>query len=118
MAQRLVRRLCPDCRVEHQPDELDVPPDFKLEPGETTWRGEGCRECRHTGYRGRIGIFELMTIGDDIREMIVQRKSAVQIAKFARTQGYKIMREDGWDKVRDGMTTVDEVVRVTHIGAM
>jgi len=118
LAQRLVRRTCPDCRVEHQPDALDTPPDFELEPGEVVYRGEGCRECRHTGYRGRMGIFELLTITDEIREMIVQRKSAVQISQHARPLGYKLMREDGWDKVRMGMTTIDEVVRVTHIGSV
>ncbi len=115
LAQRLVRRICKECREEYVPDAVDIPPDFELEPGRKLYRGAGCRECRHTGYRGRLGIFELLMIDNQMREMILQRKSAVEIQDAARVNGLKLMREDGWSKVLDGITTVDEIARVTKV---
>lgn len=117
LAQRLVRRICKHCREEYEPDPLDVPPDFKLQPGQKVYRGTGCRECRHTGYRGRLGIFELMMIDDKIRELILQHKSATEILEAARAQGLILMREDGWAKVLKGITTIEEIARVTKIDA-
>ena len=76
------------------------------------------RECRHTGYRGRLGIFELLPVDDEIREMILQRKSATDIQDAARANGLKLMREDGWTKVVKGTTTVEEIVRVTKVDAV
>jgi len=115
LAQRLVRNICKGCREEFTPDPIDVPPDFKLERGEKIFRGKGCRECRHSGYRGRIGIYELLLINDKMREMIVQRKSAGELLVVAREDGLKLMREDGWVKVRKGITTIEEIVRVTKV---
>ena len=115
LAQRLVRQICKHCREEYLPERVDVPPDFKLEPGQKLFRGSGCRECRHTGYRGRLGIFELLSINDQIREMIVNRKSARDILEIAIGHGLKVMREDAWSKVRLGITTIEEVVRVTKV---
>jgi len=115
LAQRLVRQICKHCREEYVPEKVDVPPDFKLEPGQKVSRGAGCRECRHTGYRGRQGIFELLSINDQIREMIVMRKSASDILEVALSHGLKVMREDAWVKVRKGITTIEEVARVTKI---
>ncbi|RME36188.1 MAG: type II secretion system protein GspE [Planctomycetota bacterium] len=117
LAQRLVRKICPGCREEYVPDAVDVPSDFKLEPGQTVYRGRGCKECRHTGYRGRIGIFELLMINDELKEMILQQRSAGEILAVARKRGLKLMREDGWAKVLKGMTTIEEVVRVTKVDA-
>ena len=117
LAQRLVRRICTSCREEYTPEPVDIPSDFKLEPGQRLYRGAGCRECRHTGYRGRLGIFELLPVGDEIREMILQRKSATDIQNAARANGLKLMREDGWAKVVRGTTTVEEIVRVTKVDA-
>ena len=117
LAQRLVRRICKHCREEYEPDPLDVPPDFKLQPGQKVYRGTGCRECRHTGYRGRLGIFELMMIDDKIRELILQHKSATEILEAARANGLILMREDGWAKVFKGITTIEEIARVTKIDA-
>ncbi len=82
------------------------------------FRGTGCRECRQTGYRGRLGIFELMMIDDQIRELIVHRKSAGDILEAARATGFRLMREDGIAKVREGITTIDEIVRTTKVDAM
>jgi len=100
------------------PDSIELPGDCKLEKGQKIFRGAGCRECRQTGYRGRLGIFELLMITDELREMILNRKSATDIQAFARAGGLKLMREDGWAKVFKGITTVEEVVRVTKIDAV
>ena len=117
LAQRLIRCICKHCKEEYIPDAADLPSDFKLEKGEKIFRGAGCRECRQTGYRGRLGIFELLVIDDQMREMILQRKSATEIQAAARAEGLKLMREDGWAKVRKGISTIDEIVRVTKIDA-
>lgn len=115
LAQRLVRRICKACKEEYVPDPSELPSDFKLEKGQKLSKGKGCRECRNSGYRGRLGIYELLMVSDEIREMIVQRKSATDMLTVARKQGLKLMRDDGWTKVIKGMTTVEEVVRVTKI---
>jgi type II secretion system protein E len=117
LAQRLIRRICKHCREEYELDALDLPSDFKLERGQKVYRGAGCRECRQTGYRGRLGIFELLMIDGVMREMILQRKSATEILETAQKRGLKLMREDGWAKVLKGITTVEEIVRVTKIDA-
>ena len=115
MAQRLVRTICPDCKVAYEPEPKDVPSDFpKPEKGPLTlWKGAGCRACRQTGFRGRQGIFELMVTSDAIREMIVQRVNAVAIRNQALKDGMVTLRQDGWRKVLRGITTIDEVARVT-----
>ena len=117
LAQRLVRRICKHCREEYVPDPVDVPSDFELKRGQKVFRGAGCRECRNTGYRGRLGIFELLAVDDVVREMILQRKSATEILEDARSRGLKLMREDGWAKVLKGITSMEEVARVTKIDA-
>ncbi|MHC4609765.1 MAG: GspE/PulE family protein [Planctomycetota bacterium] len=104
LAQRLVRKICPDCTEEYSPGPSEVPADVTLEPGEKFFRGKGCRECRH---------FELMMINDELREMVVKHASATEILVVARRYGLKLMREDGWAKVRRGMTTIEEIDRVT-----
>ncbi len=113
LAQRLVRRICPDCKEAYEPDPAELAADCNWEPGEEAWRGKGCRECRFTGYRGRMGIFELLMMDDELREMVVKHDSATQMLAVARRSGLKLMREDGWDKVRQGMTTIEEINRVT-----
>ena len=115
MAQRLVRTICPHCKETYEPDPDTLPPDFHLEPGQTLWRGAGCRECRGTGFRGRSGLFELMVAGDDVRDKIMQRSSSSAIEKVAVGQGLRLLREDGWIKVRAGKTTPEEVIRSTKI---
>ncbi len=115
MAQRLVRTICPDCREEYQPDPSSLPPDLQLDPGQTLFRGAGCRTCRNTGYRGRTGLYELMNTNDEIRERIMQRASASEIARVARANGLRLLREDGWLKVKQGITTPDEVIRSTKV---
>jgi type II secretion system protein E len=114
MAQRLVRTICAECKVEYTPEHHEVPADFPAPPGELKlWKGAGCRACRNTGFRGRSGIYELMVTGDSIREMCVQRVNASHIRNQALKEGMITLRQDGWRKVLQGKTTIDEVARVT-----
>jgi general secretion pathway protein E/type IV pilus assembly protein PilB len=115
MAQRLVRTICPDCKVEFTPEHHEVPNDFpKPEKGPLRlWKGAGCRACRHSGFRGRTGIYELMVTGDPIRDMCVERVNAGVIRTRAIKDGMITLRKDGWRKVLLGHTTIDEVARVT-----
>lgn len=115
MAQRLVRRICSKCRVEYEPDASTLPKDLGLKQGETLWRGTGCPNCRNTGYRGRSGLYEMMVMSDAIAEKIIDRAPSHQIVAVARQNGLRLLREDGWAKVRRGITTPDEVVLCTAI---
>ena len=115
MAQRLVRTVCKHCQESYRPDEAGLPPDFEMRSSGSLVRGRGCRECRHSGYSGRIGLFELIMLDDEVREMIVQRASAGRILQACISNGFKVMRQDGWDKVRAGLTTIEEVLRVTKV---
>lgn len=117
MAQRLVRTICPDCKVAYQIPVVDVPRDFPIQDEKggnmTLWKGAGCRACRQTGFRGRTGIYELLVTGDHIRELVVQRVNAAVIRAEGVKAGMITLRQDGWRKVLKGITTVDEVARVT-----
>jgi len=113
LAQRLVRKICPHCKEGYAPDRAALPADFEIKPGQQLYRGRGCRECRHIGYKGRLGIYELLMMNDEIRELVIQRVSAGVIQKAARRNGLRLLREDGWEKVREGVTTPEEVLRVS-----
>ena len=115
MAQRLVRRVCSKCREEYVPEAGTLPRDLILEPGAKLVRGTGCPHCRNTGYRGRTGLYELMAMNEVIAEKIIERASAPQIIAAARPTGLRLLREDGWIKVRAGATTPDEVVLCTAL---
>jgi general secretion pathway protein E len=116
LAQRLVRRVCEKCR---QPAELAVEAMAEVTGGANgdpirVSEGRGCEECARTGYRGRSGIYELLLVSDSVRQLILKRSSADIIRDAAVQQGMRTLREDGWQKVRGGVTTVAEVVRVTQ----
>ncbi|MBI5799201.1 MAG: Flp pilus assembly complex ATPase component TadA [Verrucomicrobia bacterium] len=113
MAQRLVRRICSKCKTDYEPDRAHLPRDLVLAPGDKLWRGTGCPNCRNTGYRGRSGLYELMVMSDAIAEKIIERAPSPQIVAVAKQGGLRLLREDGWDKVRQGVTTPDEVVLCT-----
>ncbi len=117
MAQRLVRTICSDCKESYVPETVDLPIDFpgaiQKEAPPTLYRGAGCRSCRQTGYRGRTGIHELLLTGENIRELIVQRVNAGVIRHEGLKTGMITLRQDGWRKVLQGITTIDEVARVT-----
>jgi type II secretory ATPase GspE/PulE/Tfp pilus assembly ATPase PilB-like protein len=80
---------------------------------ETLYKGRGCRQCQGTGYRGRLGIFEMMMVTDDVRSLIVENASAPELRKIAINQGMRTLREDGFRHLNDGRTTVEEIMRVT-----
>ena len=116
VAQRLVRRLCPKCK---RPWTVDMPfleslgfPISKLLTG-TICEPVGCEECRGTGYAGRTGIYEILLVSDAIRQMIVERRSSADIKIHALEHGMRTLRMDGWRKVLGGVTTLEEVIRVT-----
>jgi general secretion pathway protein E len=118
LAQRLVRRICDACREPYTPDNrvLGSPGMSGLvesSPPVQLTRGHGCAACRWTGYRGRTGLFELLVLTDELRELIVGQPSTQQISDAARAGGMVSLRADGWNKVRAGITTIEEVARVT-----
>ncbi len=121
MAQRLVRKVCNDCRTAyHPPMEALERFGFKPDPNNpiTFYRGQGCTNCRETGYRGRIGIYELMIMNAEISELVVKGASAGEIRDAARANGMRTLQQDGLKKVLAGMTTIEEVMRVVQsVGA-
>ncbi|MCZ6676725.1 MAG: ATPase, T2SS/T4P/T4SS family [Candidatus Poribacteria bacterium] len=119
IAQRLARRICSYCHEMYHPEPErirdllgsqagDLPPDLLIP------RAVGCKECRGRGYKGRIGIFEVILMSEELREMPLQRASASQLKRAAMRLGMKTLREDGWRKVVGGYTTIDEIVRLTQ----
>jgi general secretion pathway protein E/type IV pilus assembly protein PilB len=115
MAQRLVRRLCPHCKETYRPTPENVPEDFPLDkvPSGGIYRAVGCRECRNVGYWGRLGIFELLVTTEKVRQLSHDRSSTWVINQASLDEGMRPLREDGWLKVLDGRSSVEEVVRVT-----
>jgi general secretion pathway protein E/type IV pilus assembly protein PilB len=112
MAQRLVRRICAECGAAYTPDKADLPKGFDLKPDETLVRGKGCRACRNTGYRGRVGIYELLRMSEHLREMVMERQNASKISALALKEGDLLtLHQDGFAKARAGVTTVEEVMR-------
>jgi type II secretory ATPase GspE/PulE/Tfp pilus assembly ATPase PilB-like protein len=112
LAQRLVRRLCRECRTLKRPEAAEFPRDFEVEPGRELFHPTGCRECRQTGFRGRVGVYELLRMNDAIRELIMDRVNAPVIAKRADEDGELLrIRRDGYQKVLDGVTTIQELLR-------
>jgi general secretion pathway protein E/type IV pilus assembly protein PilB len=114
LAQRLVRVLCPRCRQADQSDKTRaLKHQFGIDPDVTVFKPVGCQECRNTGYRGRQAVFEMMALSPAIRQLILQSCSSNQIKDLAINEGMGTLAEDGWRLVREGITTPDEVLRVT-----
>ncbi len=115
-AQRLVRRICKECKEHIQmPSQALVDVGFSVEeaPQIHLNKGRGCATCNNTGYRGRVGLYEVMEISEDIRELILSGASAMELRRKAIEEGMISLRESGLQKIRDGVTTVEEVVRET-----
>jgi type IV pilus assembly protein PilB len=115
-AQRLIRRICKDCKQEHQtPPEALIEVGFSADEAKTikTYKGKGCSTCNSTGYKGRIGLYEVMEITDEIRELILIGASGLELRKKAIDDGMITLRESGLQKIRAGVTTPEEVVRET-----
>ncbi len=117
VAQRLVRRLCPKCRRPWKIDEAFLDsigfPKERLSEG-TIYEAGGCEECRGTGFRGRTGIYEILVISDYIRPLVVSRAASSTIKQEAIKHGMRTLREDGWTKALKGVTTLEEVLRVSE----
>ncbi len=108
LAQRLVRLICTNCKVEAE--KRFTPTGEQIQ----TYKGAGCEKCFGSGYKGRFGIFELMELKDDIRRLIMEKADAGKLTSAARGNGMRNLREDGWLKVSQGVTTAEEVLRVTQ----
>jgi type II secretory ATPase GspE/PulE/Tfp pilus assembly ATPase PilB-like protein len=114
LAQRLVRVLCPHCRRETDPDPAQVQRLGPLaSPLTRVWRAVGCTQCRDTGYRGRQGVFELLVMSEPLRELTQARASGEQVRAVALQEGMHTLRDDGIRLVRAGVTSLEEVLRVT-----
>lgn len=117
VSQRLARRICQRCKTTVEVSgELLKRYGLHLELDTVTlYRGEGCDNCRYTGYRGRVGIYEMMKMDDEVRELIVKRASALEIRDSARRKGMKTLMDDALEKVLEGVTTLEEAVRVVYV---
>ena len=121
MAQRVLRKIHPECRVEYTPDEKivtafkDVLGNLWKPSGPVKfYKGEGCNVCGNTGYYGRVGVFEVLPVTEKISRLILEHSSAADIEKQARDEGMITMKQDGYLKVIEGLTTVEEVLRVAQ----
>jgi general secretion pathway protein E len=117
LAQRLVRVICPHCREKDlclvSPEESAL---FEIGPNVDLYRGKGCEKCTYTGYFGRIGIFELLIVDDDIRRLILRNADANELRQVAKEHGMTTLSQDGSAKIREGITTLSEIFRVTQEG--
>ncbi|MEA1922985.1 MAG: GspE/PulE family protein [Pseudomonadota bacterium] len=118
MAQRLVRVLCPACKEAFVPEpalveRLQLP--FTISKEEPIYRPKGCKECSFSGFRGRVGIFELLPVTDAVRSLILESQSSLVLREHAVKNGMVLLREDGWAKVQAGITALEEVVRVSGV---
>ena len=115
-AQRLVRRICSQCKeVVDMPDQAVLNLGYKKEDLGTfkIYKGRGCEKCNITGYKGRVALIEVMTIDDDIRDLILSGGTAIDIKRKAMENGMVSLRRSGLTKIKEGVTTVEEVVRET-----
>ncbi|MGE4285898.1 MAG: GspE/PulE family protein [Phycisphaerae bacterium] len=116
IAQRLVRKICKNCRKEYQPSEEELM-ELGLRPadveGKQFYYGRGCDLCNRTGYKGRLGIYEIMVFNDEIRDLIMNNASTAVLRAAARKNGMKLLRESGLRAIYDGQTTIEEVVKET-----
>jgi general secretion pathway protein E len=115
IAQRLVRTLCPHCtKLVDYPREYLAEISVPAEMGTRFRRGEGCEVCRHTGYQGRLAIYEICVVTEPLKKLIMQKRDGGELKQCAIAQGMETLRQDGWRRVAEGKTTIEEVVRVTQ----
>ena len=115
LAQRLVRRICAECRESYEPEGQSVALLAAAPVGSVTLtRGAGCATCRGTGFKGRLGLYELLVMSDGLRDGLLQGRPLAELRALAKEQGMRTLRQDGWAKVQAGLTTVEEVLRVAE----
>ncbi|HYJ04052.1 MAG TPA: GspE/PulE family protein [Chthoniobacterales bacterium] len=115
IAQRLVRTLCPHCsQMVDYPREYLAEISVPAEMGTRFMRGEGCEVCRHTGYQGRLAIYEICVVTEPLKKLIMQKRDGGELKQCAIAQGMETLRQDGWRRVAEAKTTIEEVVRVTQ----
>lgn len=115
LAQRLVRQICPHCKTETKPTDNEARRMDVVGLGLThVWKGAGCEECRFTGYRGRTGIHELLIMDNDLRVEVQKRRGSEELRAMAIAKGMRTLQDDGLGKVREGKTTLEEVIRVAR----
>lgn len=113
VSQRLVRKICDRCKVPDRPADLHLKAlKLEVEEGVSFFKGKGCRHCHHAGYKGRVGIFEILEINEAIQRKIMEKATALEIEQEARKAGLKSLRQDALDKIRQGITTAEEVLKV------
>jgi type IV pilus assembly protein PilB len=113
LAQRLVRRVCPKCKTPYEPPRnLSRALEKMGYEQKEFFRGTGCRRCRNTGFAGRVGVHELLLVTDELRDAIVAGQSVTDLRRIATAQGMITLRHDGMRKVKEGMTTIEEVLQV------
>jgi type IV pilus assembly protein PilB len=112
VSQRLVRRICPNCRARYQPSDAELAFAGFQDNEVELYAGKGCDKCNHTGYRGRLAIHELLTVTPSIQKMILGSPSNDELRQVALREGMISLKEDGIDKVRQGLTTIKEIMRV------
>jgi general secretion pathway protein E/type IV pilus assembly protein PilB len=116
LAQRLVRTICPNCRERWIPEDPEtLPKDFGYTKDDELYHGKGCRDCRNTGFSGRRAVYELLGFDDELREMILQRRSTTEMVPVGQKSGMRLLRDEGWRIVRAGHTTPQEVLRATKV---
>ncbi|MFW5995669.1 MAG: type II secretion system ATPase GspE [Halanaerobiaceae bacterium] len=115
IAQRLVRVLCPECKRSYRPGEIDIREEgFELKPDDNLFEPVGCDNCNDLGYRGRTALYELLPVSEEIEEIIARGGKTNEIRKEARKEGVKSLFAYGWEKIMEGTTTLEEVIRVTR----
>jgi general secretion pathway protein E len=116
LAQRLVRRICPNCKESYEESALELKKAGFPVSGEETielFRGKGCRQCRNTGYAGRMGVFEVFPLSTKLKKLVSARAHNTDLKEAAIREGMTTLREDAWQKVKQGTTTVEEALRIT-----
>jgi len=119
LAQRLVRTICPKCKESYEPPQEAVKRlGLQYDPNQpvTFYRGKGCDACRRSGYKGRTGVYELMAMHDEIRELTLRKSGAHEIKDAAVRKGMRTLRDDAMEKILLGITTLEEALRVIYAG--
>ena len=115
LAQRLVRKICQNCKEPYEPsDEMKEFLTMQGYGAEKSFKGKGCDKCRKTGYSGRLGIFELLVMDDSLKDVVTSNPDVTNLRKLCRERGLVTLRQDGFEKVKKGLTTIDEIIRVTE----